>query len=253
MSDDAIRPVAQWPRLLAGPIVRRVTTDRAHIWICTKMACDARVVLYPDGSSHTATGVLQTGSWTTVSRIGERMFIAVLGVDLPSVLAAGSTVAYDVELREGSTTTGLHELGLLGGSQSDVGAEWDAKRAEVPLGYTDGRLPSFITPVDHLSAARVVHASCRKPHGGKADEPDALHLVDAAIGQSIDGTVDATERPQQLVLTGDQVYADDVAAGLLAAVTQAGDHLLGWEEEVPVVGNNAILQMLLLPGWRTRF
>jgi hypothetical protein len=41
------------------------------------------------------------------------------------------------------------------------------------------------------------------------------------------------ERPHQLFLTGDQIYADEVADVLLVALTDAGDTLLGWKEELP--------------------
>jgi len=49
-------------------------------------------------------------------------------------------------------------------------------------------------------------------------------------------------RPHQLFLTGDQIYADDVAGHLLLALTQASDLLLGWQEMLPLP------QIKFLPG-----
>jgi hypothetical protein len=44
---------------------------------------------------------------------------------------------------------------------------------------------------------------------------------------------DANLRPHQLVMGGDQIYADDVAGHLLMALTAASDLLLGWQETLP--------------------
>ena len=40
------------------------------------------------------------------------------------------------------------------------------------------------------------------------------------------------KRPSVLFLTGDQIYADDVAGPLIQHLTEFGAHLLGWEEEI---------------------
>src|SRR4029077_5694127 len=39
-------------------------------------------------------------------------------------------------------------------------------------------------------------------------------------------------RPHQLLLTGDQIYADDVAASLLMVLSDAAHVLLGWKEQL---------------------
>lgn len=44
----------------------------------------------------------------------------------------------------------------------------------------------------------------------------------------------ADDRPHQIFFTGDQIYGDDVADPLLFALTDAGDTLLGWEEDLPI-------------------
>ena len=86
----------------------------------------------------------------------------------------------------------------------------------LPLGYDTLHLPGFVLP-SARDKLKLIHGSCRKPHGGG---PDMLPLVDALISDSraLPGS-----RPQQLFLTGDQIYADDVAPGLLPALTEAGD------------------------------
>ena len=48
---------------------------------------------------------------------------------------------------------------------------------------------------------------------------------------------DSKKRPHQLFLTGDQIYADDVADVLLFMLMDASETLLGWSEKLPDVEN----------------
>ncbi|NJO81247.1 MAG: PhoD-like phosphatase, partial [Cyanobacteria bacterium RM1_2_2] len=78
---------------------------------------------------------------------------------------------------------------------------------------------------------KLVHGSCRKPHGGGVD---AAAIIDDLLANSAS---QPQTRPHQLFLTGDQIYGDDVADPWLFALTDAGDTLLGWEEELPIERN----------------
>ena len=49
-------------------------------------------------------------------------------------------------------------------------------------------------------------------------------------------TVSRIHSADELLLTGDQIYADEVADGLLLLLTDVGEALLGWEETLPSVG-----------------
>ncbi len=69
---------------------------------------------------------------------------------------------------------------------------------------------------------RLFHGSCRKPHG---EAEDALAILDQLMASTAEKP---NERPHQLLLTGDQIYADDVADSLLLLLTDAGETLLGW-------------------------
>ncbi len=70
----------------------------------------------------------------------------------------------------------------------------------------------------------ILHGSCRKPH---YDGSDALAQVDNLIANSFDNE---KERPDLLLMTGDQIYADDVAGPMLQAIHQV-IALLGITEE----------------------
>lgn len=232
-------------------MVRRVTAQHAHVFIATSVDCDVQLRLFSGRVRHDAGGAIATGDRVSLRRIGQRLWVGLVHMDLPAGVSPGDLVSYDLLLHEGSTTRGLFRLGLLGGSRGSVGPEHDERRAAVPLGYEEGFLPAFVVPPDDPSELRLVHASCRKPHGGANDEADALQLLDAELRRTTTISISRPDRPQQLVLTGDQVYADDVAGGLLQALTEAGEALLGWDEPFPAV--QPLTEILLQPGWRTRF
>ena len=77
-------------------------------------------------------------------------------------------------------------------------------RPHFALGYDRHFLPSFVTPAAVVDQLRMAHASCRKMHGPGSD---AMAYLDGAIKGAINNPA---ERIQQLYLTGDQIYADDV-------------------------------------------
>src|SRR5262249_17422223 len=71
-----------------------------------------------------------------------------------------------------------------------------------------------------------------------------------------DDLIDATAeqplgRPHQLLMTGDQIYADEVADVLLLMLTDAGDTLLGWLEAMPTQAGTPLFAAGLQPGTRT--
>ncbi|MDX1415689.1 MAG: hypothetical protein R3293_15945 [Candidatus Promineifilaceae bacterium] len=89
------------------------------------------------------------------------------------------------------------------------------------------QLPSFSLPPDDINKLRIVHGSCRKAHN---EGLDAMPAIDDMIAK--DWPV-ADERPHMLLLTGDQIYADDIAASMLYILMDADKTLLDWTEAVP--------------------
>ena len=111
------------------------------------------------------------------------------------------------------------------------------------LVYPGHPLPAFILPPEDLNQVRILHGSCRKPHGvGK----EMLSAVDTILEDCAHLSV---HRPQHLFLTGDQIYADDVAEPLLHLLIDAGEVLFaGNLEEVLPLAN--LPARLLPPGSR---
>jgi hypothetical protein len=53
---------------------------------------------------------------------------------------------------------------------------------------------------------------------------------------------DAFKRPASLILTGDQIYADDVAVPLFAAVHKIAKDVFGYVEQMPNASGGALPQ-----------
>jgi hypothetical protein len=271
---DPCRPVAEWPDLLLGPMVRLLTRDSVSIFIATSIECSAQLALRSGWRMHTEIDDTHFAPNPVIQldRIGARLWVGLLPASLPAG-SEGQTFSYDVKLLppEPGLARRLYPLGELGTEEGDslAATSLDPLLDVVPLGYEAGRLPSFVVPPAHAIDLRLAHASCRKPHGGVEGEPDALTILDHVIAldlgvlPALPATTDQgvalpeappmsnRERPHQLILTGDQIYADDVAAGLLAAITAAGTELMGWEEVTP--GVYPPTRFMTAPGWRSRF
>ncbi len=165
---------------------------------------------------------------------------AAIGVNLHIVAVTARPT--DKDLKEGIVYhydllfAGSHRAADLGGATNSVS-----------LGYGTNSLPGFALPPSDLNSVRIFHGSCRMPHG---NGPDALALLDVLIEQAASNP---TARPHQLLLTGDQIYADDVSAALLMLLTDAGDTLLYGD---PTTAKKEILPVInapistLPPYWR---
>ncbi|MFL6118166.1 hypothetical protein [Actinophytocola sp.] len=79
-----------------------------------------------------------------------------------------------------------------------------------------------------MTLLRLLQGSCRKPH---ADGTGALTIANDLIAATASNGL---ARPHQLLLTGDQIYADEVAPILLTMLTDAATALLDWTEVLPV-------------------
>ena len=183
-------------KLLAGPILRRVEPDSVSVWLAFGQTPGVLHLVITGGPAPVIAVPAR------VLRLGERLYVVLMrwrrGKD--AALAPGKV--YQYELFDGNTP-------LL---------------AELKLGVGGYPLPSFVLPSSIASGLRVAQASCRKPHGGGFD---ALALLAGALDETASSP---STRPQQLYLTGDQIYADDVAPELLKHLSSWSADLFGWTE-----------------------
>jgi hypothetical protein len=205
------------PLILAGPILRRTEVDAVTVWVALKQPCQVTLRVYSTDAENNSIidQLVLEGSRKTVA-LGEYLHVVAVTAKLVERDQLQPAQIYAYNLYFGNQD---YDLAQALNSESFFSSS--------PISYFDHQLPTFAMPPDDLNNLRIVHGSCRKPHGGGRD---ALPILDRLIEQN--ATLPHS-RPQQLFLTGDQIYGDDVADPMLWAVTDAGSTLLGWEENLP--------------------
>ncbi len=259
------------PLLLAGPILRKVTLTSASVWVATSQPCSVKFDVYgsaaflttPPGASTGTVSAPPVGSNSRETvQLGGALYLSVVTAPLTGV-PPDTTCSYNVTLTVQTPApggpslsggqTGTWDLGGL--KLLDLGDPSDDFQGG--LGLAAGRLPSFPTPPADVAALRIYHGSCFKLHGdGQSIMANLDDLLQDALpfdapGQQgtpetpsnpADHPKQGRQRPHMLLLTGDQIYADDVATPLLPLLTQLGADLMlppgssTSQETVPVPG-----------------
>lgn len=193
--------------VLAGPVLRRVEARRVVLWLAASRPLRARLTLHPAGGGELRPLAADGRPCCRTLRAGERLYYLLLDCALGADLPAGRWTGYDLELA----------------SVDDDTARWQGWREWAPDLCHPGRdMPGFVFAP---RVASLLHGSCRKPHhhGG-----DGLLRVDRLLGELI--ARDAADAgpapgadglpgwPSALVMSGDQIYADDVAGPMLRAI-----------------------------------
>jgi len=203
MPIPTIPSLANLPLILAGPIVRRVTRTRVAVWVATRLPATVTLTIVNSTPAATATG--QT------TQIGTQLHVALLDADASGAALGESTVYfYNLSFSgTGGPTGDLRTAGIV----SPPGVTPAATILSYPsnTGAATAGLPSFALPQADLSRLRICQGSCRKAH---ADSVDMMSVLDDDISSAFSNLTDTSNaiRVQQLFLTGDQIYADDVAA-----------------------------------------
>jgi hypothetical protein len=196
------------PLVLAGPILRRTEAMRVVVWLATSRPVDVEGTVMQIGHE-AAVGAGRAES----IQLGDRLFVHLVQMTPEEdSFPTDELLAYDLRLQ--SDTGGPATLTSLGLGR---------------ISYGRHPLPTFFIRARE-STLNVMHASCRSLHGGGEDA-----LV--ASDEELAGTVETLEsRPSALFLTGDQIYADDVAAPMLAHVRRLASILIGDRDLTSVPG-----------------
>ena len=243
------------PLLLAGPVVRKITLTSASVWVATSQPCSVKLDVYgsaaflatPPGASTGTASAPAVGSNARVTvQLGGALYLAVVTAPLGGV-PPDTTCSYNVTLTVQTPSPGAPSLSDgqtgtwdLGGLKLlDLGDPSDDFQGG--LGFAAGRLPSFPTPPADVASLRLYHGSCFKLHG---DGPSIMANLDDLLQDALpfdapgqqgssqtpsnpaDHPKQGRQRPHMLLLTGDQIYADDVATPLLPLLTQLGADLM---------------------------
>ena len=172
------------PTVAVGPIVRRVTRHTCNIWLVTTQPDTLSLRLTQHGQP------LKNDFECSSVQIGSHAYIHLLTSTYEAGFDANVPVYYQIEFNQQELNEKwTHELtALFYKNQSSLSFCWTNK------------------------PQKILHGSCRKPH---YPGDDALAQVDNLIEEAISNQA---RRPDILLMTGDQIYADDVAGPMLQAI-----------------------------------
>jgi len=231
------------PFLLAGPILRRVEPQSVSVWVACSQSFSAKICVWESTgrvSRDTSVPVFRESENRLATQLGDNLFVCLVTLKLTglTVFTPASLYSYNVIFtKTAGGTENLNTLGLLD----------DIPDKRLALGYGAGYYPSFVLPPPFLERVRIAHGSCRKPHGYGND---SLVAADYILEKAFDPTKTLDwllDRPQQLYLTGDQIYADDVAAPLIKYVTPLANELIGKEEMLPLESGQVAVNLTNFP------
>ena len=179
------------PQVIAGPIVRKVTSTECHIWVVTSNADSPALNL-------SANEVVVSGNCQRETiRVGKYAFMHLLSFTSLEPFEDTARIGYSLSFSDDAQQASWEDeqRGLLYDGQSSLSFH-----------YTE-------TP------ETILHGSCRKPH---FHSDDALAQVDVLHKNAFKKENDF---PDLLLMTGDQIYADDVAGPMLKAIHSVIDRL----------------------------
>ncbi len=191
--------LASLPPILAGPILRRLTRTEMAVWVA--LSSPSPVTVHVQVAGQPATSV--SGPAVTPTPVGQHLWLAVATAPGPGgTFGAGQRYAYFLDAPGWSSPP-----------------DWSGVAM-------DGTLPSFPAPPAAPEDLTLLHTSCRKVHGGGRDGlGTAVELVRDRIAAGGPGA-----RPHLIVMSGDQIYADEVPAPVAPRIRRIAADLVGIDE-----------------------
>ncbi|MCU4674366.1 alkaline phosphatase D family protein [Catenovulum sp. 2E275] len=180
--------------VLAGPILRKITPNQMTIWLATSKPVDIELSLFvsPEQTLHYDSANGDTCHTLTAS---PHCYFHLIHFQLEETLPFDSWVGYDLKFHH-------HDLPAI-------------KLTELidDICYPGKSTPGFVlrSKLEH-----ILHGSCRKPHHkGNERQTDGLVVADEFLQTRIESP---NTWPGALIMSGDQIYADDVATPMLVAI-----------------------------------
>ncbi|GLZ86860.1 hypothetical protein Pres01_29110 [Metapseudomonas resinovorans] len=203
---SAVPPPENLPAVLAGPMLRRIEARRLVFWLVGSRRLAPVLRLSLEGGVEYPLGE----DSCRVIPFGRHAFVHLIDLRLENSLPLDQQVDYDL-LIDG--------VGI---------GQWAPH-----LVHEHATQPSFVlrSRIDQL-----LHGSCRKPH---FPANDGLLCADRLLAAN----PAPEQRPALLMLSGDQVYTDDVAGPMLRAIHQLIARLELFDErlEGAIVSDSAAL------------
>ncbi|MEZ8794085.1 alkaline phosphatase family protein [Vibrio splendidus] len=176
------------PLLLAGPILRKTTATEVVLWVVTSVPLSGTTQLF-NAEQETPFYSSSLDEQESI-QVGTHAWVTL--IHLQGEFPTNVPLEYQIETEQGSITELAPHL-----IYKDTRTNNDSSRIEFKISTT---------------ADYILHGSCRNPH-----HPSKDSLV-AADNKIANQTV--LERPDMLMMSGDQIYADHVAGPTLDAIQQ---------------------------------
>lgn len=180
------------PFLIAGPILRKATPEQLVFWLVTREPITGHFSLYHHFDEQELFQFDLSDCHSI--KVGKHAYVTL--ADFRHSFPANTALSYDFVTQQGTLSS-----------------------LAPTLCYPDEKRPSFVIS---NKADYILHGSCRNPHH---PSPDALVSADKKVE-----SLAIEQRPDLLMMSGDQIYADHVAGPTLDAIDQVID-LLGLPKE----------------------
>ncbi|RKF19728.1 alkaline phosphatase family protein [Alginatibacterium sediminis] len=178
--------------VIAGPILRQVGPKRFCCWIATRAPVAIAVTFKSTTSFELKVDPTTLSRSTRTLRAAQHLHYQLIDLHLVDEFPQQQAIFYDLQLKTNDSS------------------DWKGHQNWAScLVYEHQNLPFFIV---NPQVSNILHGSCRKPH---FDSPDGLVRADQWLSQQQHG-----DWPSLLMMSGDQVYVDDVATPMLVAIHQ---------------------------------
>ncbi|MCG9712419.1 alkaline phosphatase family protein [Shewanella insulae] len=181
------------PLLLLGPMLRHCDADNFTLTIVTREPL-SQLTLTLGETRH-----LLQGSDIECLELGTHAFFYLIHLSQAGLNPVGTSIPY----------------GLSDSRHGDLFSPLEL------LTYGDSQTPDLVIKPE---IDTLLHGSCRNAHHHSSD---AMVAADTRL----ESTPDAAERPALMMLSGDQIYVDDVAGPMLYAIGRVIEILGLYEEE----------------------
>lgn len=193
------------PAILAGPIIRKACAEQLTLWMISAESVCIHFSLYDYESNTAIFEATLTEREHNEIQVGKHAFVNLLTIRPAKSIPLKTTLSYNIRL-----------------DYAD-GRSVMLSQAIPDLMYEGQTLPCFQI---HTQLSDILHGSCRKPHH---DSADGLLVVDQQLEKAIS---QQREHPDLLIMSGDQVYTDDISGPTLVAIHQTIDTLGLFHEEI---------------------
>lgn len=254
----------QTPFILCGPMLRRVDEYTVSVFVVTSAPCVVRLRVgrtVADALELTTLDLAAAAGNRRTIRLGEAGGGGLAGMHA-AVVTAGSTqvpqAAATVRMFDTPVAKAYYSLEFLpadlelgdgiGDSSKPIFSSGVDREALRLPGSPPPEAIGFALPPQTLGALSLLTGSCRKPHGGPGMEEtgeyeghkndglegseDALAIAGRILNKARQGH---GEMPHLLLLTGDQIYADDVQSDLLKCIDAVATERVGTRELAEVI------------------